>query len=224
MKLLLIEDNRRLADLVKMQINKVHLVDVVHTGQEGIDKATHLEYAVIILDLRLPDMSGLDICMRIREANVDTPILVLTANDEMASRVQLLNSGADDYLTKPFNITELQARIGALARRQQRRYVGSTLKLKDLTIDVDQRKVYRSGIHIPLRRKEFDILEYLVNNSGRVLTREMILNHAWDSNKDSWNSTVDVHIKHLRDKIDRPFKSHLIKTAYGLGYRVDAPE
>jgi DNA-binding response OmpR family regulator len=224
MKLLLIEDNKRLADLVKTQISKVYLVDVVHTGREGIDKATRLEYTVIILDLHLPDMTGLDICQHIRKAHIDTPILVLTANDEMESRVELLNCGADDYLTKPFNIAELQARIGALARRQQRRYVGPTLTLKDLVIDTDQRKVYRGGVHIPLRRKEFDILVYLVNNNGRVLTREMILNHAWDSNKDSWNSTVDVHIKHLRDKIDRPFKTSLIKTAYGLGYRVDAPE
>jgi two-component system OmpR family response regulator len=177
-----------------------------------------------VLDLKLPDMTGLDVCKTLREAGVETPVLILTANDDTESKVELLNGGADDYLTKPFNINELKARITALSRRQPRTYTHSTITLHDLVIHTNERKVYRDGVLIPLRRKEFDILTYLVNNRGRVLTRQMILGNAWDANKDTWNSTVDVHIKHLRDKIDRPFKTSLIKTAYGVGYVIDAPE
>jgi DNA-binding response OmpR family regulator len=224
MKLLFIEDNHRLAEAIRGHLTGLYVIDMVHTGEEGIDKASSKDYSVIVLDLKLPDMTGLDVCKTLREANVETPILILTADDDTESKIKLLNSGADDYLTKPFNINELKARIMALSRRQIRSYTHSILKLYDLVINTNERKVYRGGILIPLRRKEFDILTYLVNNRGRVLSREMILRHAWDSNKDTWNSTVDVHIKHLRDKIDRPFKIPLIKTAYGVGYVIDVPE
>jgi DNA-binding response OmpR family regulator len=224
MKLLLIEDNKRLCDRIKHQLGKSYVIDVVHAGQDGIATATETQYVVIILDLGLPDITGLSVCQQLRALHVDSPILILTGFDEVRMRVLLLDSGADDYITKPFDSNELRARVAALARRQSLRHTSSTLTLRDLVIDTERRTVHRSGKHIELRRKEFDILEYLVNNSGRVLTREMIINHAWDSSKTSWNSTVDVHIKHLRDKIDRPFSSPLIKTAYGLGYRVDAPD
>lgn len=224
MKLLLVEDNHRLAERIKNQLSKLYLVDTIHTGRETLDKARQYDYSVIILDLGLPDMSGLDVCKQLRANNITVPVLVLTGQDNMDKRIELLDCGADDYVTKPFNSRELRARIDTLARRTKLQYEKPTITFYDLVIDRSKRKVYRSGIHVPLRRKEFDILEYLVNNSGRVLTREMILNHAWDSNRSSWNSTVDVHIKHLRDKIDRPFSSSLIKTAYGLGYRVDTPE
>ena len=224
MKLLLVEDNKRLAERIKSQLSKLYLIDVVHTGQEAFDRINQCDYSVIILDLGLPDMSGLDVCKRLRAQDVHIPVLILTGTDSVDKRIELLDCGADDYVTKPFNAGELRARIDTLARRKPLQYSKPTVTLHDLVIDRNQRKVYRAGIPIPLRRKEFDILEYLVNNSGRVLTREMILNHAWDSNRSSWNSTVDVHIKHLRDKIDRPFDTPLIKTAYGLGYRIDAPE
>lgn len=224
MKLLFIEDNQRLAEVIRSHLSGLYVIDMVHTGEEGIDKASSNSYSVIVLDLKLPDMTGLDVCKTLRGAEIETPVLILTANDDTESKVELLNSGADDYLTKPFNINELKARITALSRRQPRAYNHSTLTLHDLVIHTNERKVYRDGVLIPLRRKEFDILTYLVNNRGRVLTRQMILGHAWDANKDTWNSTVDVHIKHLRDKIDRPFKTPLIKTAYGVGYVIDAPE
>lgn len=222
MKLLLIEDNHRLADRIKNQLGKSYLIDTALTGEEGLTKALGTEYGVIVLDLGLPGLSGAAVCKRLREAKMNSPILVLTGNDEMESRVKLLDLGADDYLTKPFNSEELRARISALARRQPLPYSAPALTIRDLVIDTQRRKVYRAGIHIPLRRKEFDILAYLVNNRGRVLTREMILSQAWDSNKTTWGSTVDVHIKHLRDKIDRPFGMPLIKTAYGVGYQIDA--
>lgn len=224
MKLLIVEDNKNLLERIKKQLDKLYIIDTAQTGTEAIEKSTDPSYAVILLDLGLPDMSGHTVCKRIREKGIETPILVLTGVDEMTTRVELLNSGADDYVTKPFNSNELRARITALSRRSPLRYKSAVIAYKDLVIDPDKREVYRQGVAVPLRRKEFDILEYLVNNNGRVLTREMIINHAWDSSKTSWNSTVDVHIKHLRDKIDRPFNSSLIKTAYGLGYRVDVAE
>lgn len=224
MKILLVEDSSRLVDRMKQQLSRYYVIDTATNGKDGLAKIAEIEYNVIVLDLGLPDMSGLDICKQIRARGIDTPILILTGEDNTPTRVKLLDSGADDYVTKPFDTAELRARLSALARRQPNRANNALLIHEDLKIDVQQRKVYRDGIHIPLRRKEFDILEYLILNKGRILTREMIINHAWDSNKISWGSTVDVHIKHLRDKIDRPFKSPLIKTAYGLGYRVDIPE
>jgi DNA-binding response OmpR family regulator len=140
----------------------------------------------------------------------------------MEIKVKLLDIGADDYLTKPFDSDELRARVAALVRRQPLPHRKSVITYYDISIDTDQRKVLRKGKAIDLRRKEFDILEYLIANNGRVLTRDMIVNHVWDTSKSDYNSSVDVHIKHLRDKIDRPFKTHHIKTAYGLGYKVDA--
>ncbi|HEX6258880.1 MAG TPA: response regulator transcription factor [Candidatus Saccharimonadales bacterium] len=221
MKLLIIEDNQRLAERIKQLLGKNFVVDAVQNGTDGISKATSIDYSVIILDLNLPDMSGDEVCRSLRDAQFDTPILILTGVKEKASLVSLLNCGADDYLTKPFDRGELQARVHALARRQKRHINKNILTHKDLVVDVDRRHVERSGIPIVLRRKEFDILEYLLHNKGRAVTRTMILNHAWETSKDSWSSTVDVHIKYLRDKIDRPFKTPIIKTAYGIGYMVD---
>lgn len=224
MKVLVVEDNTVLSDRIKRQLSKQYLVDIVHTGAEALEKVKDIEYAVIVLDLGLPDMTGLMICRHLRRMDIESPILILTAVDNISSRVQLLDSGADDYLTKPFDSNELRARVAALARRQPLHRQKPIIRFRDLIMDTEQRKVSRAGVIISLRRKEFDILEYLVTNSGRVLTRQMIMNHAWDSTQTSWLTTVDVHIKHLRDKIDRPFPSTLIKTAYGIGYKVDNPE
>lgn len=224
MKLLLVEDTPTLADRIKHQLTeRRYIVDIAHSGEEAIERTKHVTYAAIILDLGLPDMSGEMVCKKIREAGVQSPILILTGTDSMNMKVKLLDIGADDYLTKPFDSDELRARVAALVRRQPLPHTTDELRYHDLIIRSEERTVYRNGVPIPLRRKEFDILEYLVRNSGRVLTRQMIVSHAWDSNKNDWNSSVDVHIKHLRDKIDRPFKTHYIKTAYGLGYKVDAP-
>lgn len=224
MKLLIVEDNPRLADRMKHRLRKHYTIDAVETGSEALKLTDEVEYSVILLDLGLPDMKGDEVCRRLRAKNIHTPILVLTGNGENETKVGLLDSGADDYVTKPFDSEELRARIGALGRRRTRREPLARIEYGDLVIDTEQRKVYRANQLVSLRRKEFDILEYLVTNQGRVLTREMIMNHAWDSEKISWKSTVDVHIKHLRDKIDRPFDHPIIKTCYGLGYRVDMIE
>lgn len=221
MKILLIEDNLRLAERIKYYLGKEFIVDVVHTGEEGKTKALSTFYAAILLDLNLPDIHGHDVCRELRKAQLTTPILVISGIKESDSRVSLLDSGADDYLVKPFDPRELIARIHALFRRHHQGYNNHILTVKDLTIDVNRRHVQRGGKSITLRRKEFDILEYLVSNRGRAVTRDMILNHAWDGAKESWHNTIDVHIKYLRDKIDKPFDSPLIKTAYGVGYMVD---
>lgn len=222
MKLLLIEDNKPLADSLKKQLGRIFIIDAFRTGEEGLQQAINGSYDIIVLDLGLPDKSGHDVCRSIRANGVSTPILILTGVDDIGSRVALLDDGADDYLTKPFNVAELRARLSALLRRPTGTYTPSVLTVRDLTLDPARRSVERGGVPISLRRKEFDILEYLVRNQGRPVTRAMILDHAWDGSKDAWNNTVDVHIKHLRDKVDRPFGSTLIQTAYGIGYMVDA--
>lgn len=221
MKLLLVEDNQRLAERISYHLRKSYVIDVVENGEDALEKVKSIEYGVILLDLGLPGMSGLDVCKNMRLLKVNNPILVLTGNTEMTDRINLLNAGADDYVTKPFNTDELRARIAAVGRRQNRSDIRAIIEYRDLTIDIDQHKVSRLGIDIKLRRKEFDILEYLIINKGRIMTRDMIMDHVWSSHTNSWTSTVDVHIKHLRDKVDRPFGDSYIKTAYGLGYKID---
>ena len=221
MKLLLIEDNRTLSDSLKKQLGKSFVVDAVRSGDEGLQKALSGGQDIIVLDLSLPDKHGHDVCRSIRQSKVSTPILILTGAADVTSRVTLLNAGADDYLTKPFSVAELRARLSALLRRSPTPITSDIYRIHDLMIDPHRRRVERAGLPITLRRKEFDILEYLIRNRGRPVTRSMILDHAWDGTKDTWNNTVDVHIKHLRDKIDRPFETPLIKTAYGIGYMID---
>lgn len=221
MKLLLVEDNQRLAERISYYLRKSYIVDVVDSGEDALEKVKSIEYGVILLDLGLPGMSGLEVCKNMRRLKVNNPILVLTGNAEMTDRISLLDAGADDYVTKPFNTDELRARIAAVGRRQTRSHIRSMIEYRDLKMDVDRHKVSRLGVNIELRRKEFDILEYLIINKGRIMTRDMIMDHVWSSHTNSWTSTVDVHIKHLRDKIDKPFEDAYIKTAYGLGYRIE---
>lgn len=221
MKILIIEDNQLLAESLKRHLRVSFTVDIANTGEEGIEQARSIQYGVIILDLGLPDMNGYDVCNELRAARVNTPILILSAVKDTLSRVRLLDCGADDYVTKPFDSNELRARITALLRRGSQAPVEEIIRIHDLVIDVGRRRVRRAGVSITLRRKEFDILEYLVQNRGRTVTRAMIVDHVWEAGKEGWNNTVDVHIKHLRDKVDRPFKVPLIKTAYGVGYMVD---
>ena len=221
MKILIIEDNKLLAEGLKKQLKAHFVVDMVHRGEDGIDRARAADYGVILLDLGLPDMNGYDVCYELRSAHVTTPILILSGIRDTISQVRLLDCGADDYVTKPFNTDELRARILALSRRGHHLQQDEVIKIGDLTLDIGRRRVTRSGETITLRRKEFDILEYLVRNRGRTVTRSMIFDHVWEAHKEGWNNTVDVHIKRLRDKVDRPFAHQLIKTAYGIGYMVD---
>lgn len=222
MKLLFIEDNISLINSLKDYFGKTYKIDYAAQGEKGIELASSGQYDVIVLDLGLPDINGQEVCRAIRKRNVTTPILVLSSAAEPSIKVTLLKIGADDYVTKPFHGTELRARLIALMRRghfdPEAPYI---LKVDSLTLDPTRRRVERQGHKIDLRRKEFDILEYLLRNRGKVVTRSMIMDNVWSADSESWNNTVDVHIKYLRDKVDRPYKQKLIKTAYGLGYTID---
>lgn len=221
MKLLLIDDNLALIKSITDYLGDTWQITAATNGYEGAKLAKGDKYDVIVLDLNLPDMSGHEVCRQLRKAGVAAPILVLSAIIEPDTKVSLLQAGADDYVTKPFDINEFRARLLALLRRGHldsgKSYL---LKADGLVLDPLKRNVERDGKKIALRRKEFDILEYLLRNQGRVVTRAMIMDNVWDSNTDSWNNTIDVHIKCLRDKVDRPFKRHLIYTAYGVGYTI----
>ncbi len=219
--ILVIEDNQTLAERLVTWLRKQYEVTVVHTGKAALTHLTTNSYDVIMLDLGLPDMKGEDVCEQVRAKGIKTPILVLTATSAVDTKVSLLDMGADDYLLKPFYVGELQARIRVLMRRSESTKGSEILRVGDLVLDVGRRHVTRAGKTIELRRKEYDILEYMMRNQGTVLTRAMIINHSWEPGADRWNNTVDVHIKFLRDKIDRPFNNKLIKTAYGVGYMID---
>ena len=222
MKVLVVEDNARLAERITYKLSKDFTVDVATSGEEALEQCRNIHYSVIVLDLGLPRMSGVDVCKELRRSKYTSPILILSGLNAVQTMVELLDSGADDYLTKPFDIHELRARIRALQRRRAERTLGQKIICGALEIDNDKKTVNRGDILIPLRRKEFAILLYLAQNQGRILTRQMIMDNVWGNESTSWISTIDVHIKHLRDKIDRPFGTAYIKTAYGLGYTLDA--
>lgn len=224
MKVLVIEDNPRLASRIKQQLRKWYIVETALSGDDGLQHVATNTFDIILLDLGLPDTPGLEVCKQIRLLSKDVPILIVTGIDTVSSRVELLDSGADDYISKPFDISEIRARINALARRRSRNASNEKIQIGDLVINLAQRSVTRAGQPVQLRRKEFDILEYLVSHPGRVMSRQMIINHAWVSTSTSWTGSVDVHIKQLRDKVDKPFSYPLIKTSYGVGYFVTSPE
>lgn len=220
--LLIIEDNQSLASSLKSWLGRKYNVCLATTGQAGLNLFANTQFSLVILDLGLPDMPGQEVCQHIRASGLKVPVLILTADNEVTSKVQLLDSGADDYLLKPFFIGELQARLRVLLRRYEpENQPAEMLEVADLQLDTGRRHVKRSGDRIYLRRKEFDILTYLVNNRGTVVTRAMIMENVWEPGKERWNNTVDVHIKYLRDKVDKPYQHKLIKTAYGIGYMID---
>jgi len=223
MKVLVIEDNPRLADRIKAQLRKWYIVETAGSGDTGLQLVATGAFDIVLLDLGLPDTPGLEVCKQIRAITHDIPVLIVTGVDTTQSRVELLDSGADDYITKPFDLAELRARIEALSRRRARSEHTPVIRIGDLIIDPARRLVTREGTPISLRRKEFDILEYLASHPGRVMSRQNIINHAWATTSDSWTGSVDVHIKQLRDKVDKPFSYPLIKTSYGLGYLLDYP-
>jgi len=224
MKILLIEDNRETSATIRQILKEYYLVEVAYTGEDGEYLAQTNIYDLLIIDFVLPDIDGIEVCKRIRSGGIDIPIIILTGNLEIKNKVSALYNGADDYVVKPFSIDELRARIEALLRRTSKssRIMNSnTLMVGDLVLDLETRIASRGGKKVKLKRKEMDLLEYLMRNVGRVVTRSMILDHIWDSANDSVTNIVDVHIKYLRDHIDRAFEKKLIQTVHGYGYKLE---
>ena len=222
MRILVIEDEHKIANSIKKGLEQErYAVDVVYKGEDGYDLASTEEYDLIILDLMLPDTSGIEICKRLREKSIHTPILILTAKGQIQDKVEGLDTGADDYLTKPFSFEELLARIRALIRRPKGAQ-NTLLKVSDLTLDTKLFQVKRSGRELRLSGKEFSLLEYLMRNSGKILSKEQIVSHVWDYGSDILPNTIEVYIKNLRAKIDAPFESQkpLIHTIRGFGYKI----
>jgi DNA-binding response OmpR family regulator len=226
MHILVVEDEKRLAYLLRrVLLEERHSVDLAHDGQSGLDLALSDTYDIVILDLMLPGIDGLEICRQMRAEQITTPVLMLTARGAIEDRVTGLNVGADDYLTKPFAMAELLARINALLRRRDRRFDDHLqLAVGDLTLDLVRHEARRGGRVIELTAKEFALLEYLMRHAGHVLTRTQIINAVWRYDIDALSNVVDIYIHYLRDKIDQGFAHPLIKTVRGVGYKIEAPQ
>jgi DNA-binding response OmpR family regulator len=217
MRILVVEDEHKIANSIKRGFEQeTWATDVAYDGEEGYDMASSEDYDVIVLDLMLPKMDGMEICKKLRAEEIHIPILMLTARGELADKVGGLNSGADDYLVKPFAFEELLARVKALARRPKLTN-NEELRTNNLTLNTNTFEVKMNGKSIELSRKEFALLEYLMRNTGRVVSKENIIAHVWDYESDILPNTVEVFIGYLRDKIGKD----VIKTVRGFGYRIE---
>ncbi|MCP4648476.1 MAG: response regulator transcription factor [PVC group bacterium] len=218
MRILLVEDEKKIARFIErgLRANR-YVVDIAYTGENGMELAEINPYDLIILDIMLPGKDGITICQELREYKVDAPILMLTAKSAVAEKVLALQSGADDYLVKPFSFEEFLARVAALLRRQRREKT-SFLQIGDLVLDQVSHKVFKADKEIVLTPKEYSLLEYMMLNVDQVVTRVMISEHVWNEDFDSISNLIDVFIKHLRNKIDPTRDKQLIQTIRGVGY------
>src|SRR5262245_43574804 len=221
-RVLLVEDEQRMADVIRRSLaQQGFAVDVTGRGEDALWMATATAYDAVVLDVMLPGLDGYEVCRRLRADGVWAPILMLTARDAVADRVSGLDSGADDYLVKPFALAELQARLRSLVRRGGAERP-AVLEVGDLRLDPARRVVTRAGLEIALTAKEFAVLHTLMREPGRVLSRLELLDHAWDIGYDNRSNVVDVYIRRLREKIDRPFGRDSVQTVRGAGYRLGA--
>ena len=224
MRILVIEDERRIARNIKEGLEQErYAVDLAYDGLEGYDLAAGEEYEVIILDLMLPKMDGMTLCRKLREEKITTPILILTAKGQTKDKIEGLNAGADDYLTKPFSFEELLARLRVLTRRPKNS-LGEVLVVGDLRLDSKNYQVKRGGEEIDLTAKEFALLEYLMRNAGLILSKEQIIAHVWSYEDEILLNTVEVYIRNLRKKLRDTGKGEkaLIKTRRGFGYQLSS--
>ena len=218
MRILVIEDEVKIAQFIKRGLKEEgYAVDVANDGEEGHFMLSSNDYDVIVLDLMLPKMDGLTLCKELRKEGNSTPIIMLTAKDTVKDKVKGLDSGADDYLPKPFAFEELLARVRVLLRKKDSG-VQTQLKVDDLCLDLLTHKVTRAGREIDLTVKEYALLEYLMRNAGNIVTRTMISEHVWDINFDTFTNVIDVYINYLRNKIDSAFENKMINTVRGKGY------
>lgn len=224
MRILIIEDDNRTADYVSRGLNEAgHTVDVLRDGRDGLSQAAHEPYDVLVVDRMLPGLDGLSLVKALRASKVVTPVLFLTALGGVDDRVDGLEAGADDYMIKPFAFSEFLARINALLRRPPVVAEKTVLQVADLELDLVRRTVKRAGKAIELQPREFKLLEVLMRNEGRVVTRTMLLERVWDFHFDPKTSVVETHISRLRSKLDKPFGAQLLHTVRNIGYSLHAP-
>jgi two-component system copper resistance phosphate regulon response regulator CusR len=220
MRILVVEDEEKVSRFIVRGLTAERFaVDAVLDGTSGLEFATTYDYDLVILDILLPGIGGTDVLRGLRQVNANVPVLMLTARDALADKVENFEAGADDYLTKPFAFAELLVRVKALLRRGAVNRA-NVLRAGDLELDRLSQTVKRGGQKIELTSKEYALLEYLMTNAGRVLSRTMIIEHVWDQSFDSVTNIVDVYVRHLRNKIDDPFERKLIRTVRGVGYSI----
>ncbi|MGF6376399.1 two-component system copper resistance phosphate regulon response regulator CusR [Clostridiales Family XIII bacterium PM5-7] len=225
MKLLIVEDEKRLCQTVaKHMKSEGYTVDFCHDGNDALDYIYGTEYDAIILDIMLPGLDGISILRTIRNKKVKTPVLLLTAKNTVEDKVEGLDSGADDYLTKPFSLEELTARIRVMIRRSGVERVDNVLTVGPLSLDTEKKTATRQGAEIVLTAKEYAILEYLIHNKGIVLSRDKIQHHIWNYDYEGSSNIIDVYIRTLRNKVDADFDEKLIQTVRGLGYVIKSEE
>ena len=219
MRVLVVEDDRKVASFIQKGLEQEgHAVDVLHDGADAQDQARLIDYDLVVLDLMLPGRSGLQVLRDLRAVKGALPIIILTAKDSLDERVAGLDAGADDYMTKPFGLAELSARMRALLRRGAPRE--TILRVGDLEMDTVRRKVRRAGQAIDLKPKEYALLEFLLRHVDRPVTKSLIIEHVWDIHFDSVSNVVEVHVNSLRNKVDKPFALPLIRTVRGVGYLI----
>ena len=219
MKLLIVEDEKRLCETIaKYFKDDGYSIDTCHDGNDALDYINGTEYDAIILDIMLPGMDGISLLRTIRNRKISTPVLLLTAKTSIEDKVDGLDSGADDYLTKPFSLEELSARVRVLIRRHGVQRVDNRMAVGPLTLDIDKKMAFRDGKEISLTAKEYAILEYLMHNKGIVLSREKIQHHIWNYDYEGSSNIIDVYIRTLRNKVDTGFEQKLIQTVRGIGY------
>jgi DNA-binding response OmpR family regulator len=224
MKMLLIEDDRSMADIVRRGLQaESHVVDVADNGSEGSFMGRTYEYDMIILDHALPGKNGVTVCKDIRGSGKDTPIIFLSVNADATTKVLALDSGADDYVTKPFSASELHARIKAVTRRNAP-IAAKELSVHDLALDLNTRQAIRGSARIFLTQKEFALLEYMIRHQGVILSRALIMEHVWSADSDPFSNTVEAHISNLRKKINIGKRPDLIANITGHGYIIDSPD
>ena len=220
MKILVVEDEHLIANALKKGLEQEHyIVDLAFDGIEGFDLASSGEYDLVLLDLMLPKMDGLEICRQLRDQQVHVPILILTAKSQLEDKIKGLNCGADDYLTKPFAFEELLARIRALTRRPKSA-AAEILTVGDLSLNLSTYEVIRQKKHITLSSKEYSLLECLMRHANKILSKNQLIQYVWSYESDILPNTVEVYIRNLRQKIDKNYKVKLIKTIRGFGYKI----
>lgn len=219
MKLLIVEDEKRLCQTVAKHLKKEgYTVDMCYDGNDALDYINGTEYDAVILDIMLPGIDGISVLKKIRARKLKTPVLLLTARSSIEDKVEGLDSGADDYLTKPFSLDELSARIRVMIRRSGVERVDNTITAGPLTLDTEKKTAIREGKEITLTAKEYSILEYLMHNKGIVLSRDKIMHHIWNYDYEGGSNIIDVYIRTLRNKVDADFDQKLIQTVRGMGY------